>query len=207
MWGNDLDHVTCASSVLCLSSSPLISRCGRMIQTKQNLSFPLNKIILRKSGFNCLFVATVFACVPRNSGRVLITDILSAEAYVLNRENIFRNNRNCVYSNTGNVGIWWDETVPRVPQGSCFTQMTKQAPPLPTVMHSRNEARDQKDSQYLNILCTRVHSRQMSGKSHRRIIDADVQVRFQSTPPGICGGQSEIETGSSPSTFPVFPSQ
>ena len=89
---------------------------------------------------------------------------------------LFRNNRNCVCSNTSNVGIWWDETVPRMPQGSCFTQMTKQAPPQPTVMHSRNEAPDRKYSQYMNILCTRIHSKETSSNSYRRIIDVDVRV-------------------------------
>jgi len=61
MCGNDMDHVTCANSILCLSSSSLISSCDRFVQTAQNLSFPLNKVIMRKSGLNFLFVATVFA--------------------------------------------------------------------------------------------------------------------------------------------------
>jgi hypothetical protein len=43
MCGNDLEHVICASLIVRLSSSPLISRCGRFTQTAQNLSFPFEQ--------------------------------------------------------------------------------------------------------------------------------------------------------------------
>jgi hypothetical protein len=59
------------------------------------------------------------------------------------------------------IRVTWEydemKQYPECPRGSCFTQMTKQAPPHPTVMHSRNEALDRKYSQYMNILCTRIH--------------------------------------------------
>ena len=118
--------------------------------------------------FNCgntdliAWVANVFAWDPRNLGRLLVTEHFQQKHTYSNGENLFRNTRNCVCNNRSNVGIWWDETVPRGPQGSCFTQMTNKAPPPPPhpVMKSRNEAPHRKYSQYKNILCTRIHSRE-----------------------------------------------